>query len=313
MGAFVLGGAAKSGTSTLADQLGRHPDVHLCPRKEAHHHLFRDAPPTFTGPGDDTFARMVVSDPAEWERLLAAGADHAVVGEASVYYLYRPEVWPRLREALGPDGRVVLILRDPVARIASAWGHLTRDGRETLPVEDALAAEAERAAAGWEWCWRYRAVSRYDEQLPAVIEAFGAERVLVADFAELRADPDALTARIHRFLGVDPVPAAGPVPVVNPSGAVRSRSVHRFLTQPHPVKDLLRPFVPDRLVQGTYHRVLARNLTPLPPMPERLRGELADELRPVADRVQELTGLDTSAWCRSPRTERQPTMTMPLS
>lgn len=301
MGAFVLGGAAKSGTSTVADLLGQHPNVHVVPRKEAHHHLFRSSPPQFCGPGDDTFARMVVSDPLEWERLLADGAGHHAVGEASVYYLFRPESWDRLATALGPGGRVVLILRDPVDRIASAWGHLVRDGREDLPIGEALDAEAERAAAGWEWCWSYRAVSHYDEQLPAVYDAFDADRVLVADFAELRRNPAALTARLHAFLGVASTPVAGPAPVVNPSGAVRSRALHDFLTQPHPVKDALRPLVPDRLVQGAYRRALARNLTPLPPMPDDLRRSLADELRPVADEVQQRTGLDTSAWCRPTR------------
>ena len=301
MGAFVLGGAAKAGTSTVADLLAQHPDVHVVPRKEAHHHLFREAPPAFRGPGDDTIGRMVVSDPDEWAGLLADGAGHAAVGEASVYYLYRPEVWPRLRAELGDDGRVVLILRDPVERIASAWGHLVRDGREHLDLREGLAAEEARAAAGWEWCWSYRAVSRYDQQLPAVLDAFGADRVFVADFAELRRSPDQLLGRLHRFLGVAPRLQGGPAPVVNPSGAVRSRSVHQFLTQPHPVKDALRPFVPDRFVQATYRRVLARNLAPLAPMPEDLRRELADEMRPVADEVQRLTGLDTSAWCRGAR------------
>lgn len=298
MASFVLGGAAKSGTSTLADLLGRHPDIHVCPRKEAHHHLFCGAAPAFRGPGDDTFARMVVSDPVEWRRLLAEGEGCTAVGEASVYYLYRPEVWPRLRAALGADGKVLLILRDPVERIASAWGHLVRDGREDLGIEEALAAEDERAEAGWEWCWRYRGVSRYDEQLPAVLDAFGPDRVLVADVARLRSDPQGLVADVHRFLGVAPQPAEHPARALNPSGAVRSRALHRFLTQPHPVKDALRPFVPDRIVQGTYRRALARNLTPLPPMPDRLRSELADEFRPVADDVARLTGLDTGAWCR---------------
>ena len=299
MGAFVLGGAAKSGTSTLAELLGRHPDVHVCPRKEAHHHLFCNAPPIFRGPGDDTFARMVVSDPFAWQQLMDEGGRCPVVGEASVYYLFRPEVWPRIRQALGPDGRVVLILRDPVARIESAWGHLTRDGREVLPIAEALEAEDARSAAGWEWCWSYRGVSRYDEQLPAVLDAFGADRVLVADFAELRQSPDQLTTRIHEFLGVAPLVPSGPVPVVNPSGAVRSRALHDFLTQPHPVKDVLRPFVPDRLVQRTYRRALARNLRPLAPMPESVRADLAEEFRPVAEGVAALTGLDTAAWCRA--------------
>ncbi len=294
---FVLGGAAKSGTSTLADLLDQHPEVHVCPRKEAHHHLFVGHPPTFTGPGDDTFARMVVSDPAEWGRLQAAAGSAAAAGEASVYYLYRPEAWPVLAEALGPQGKVVLILRDPVARIGSAWGHLVRDGRETLSLEAALAAEDERVAAGWEWCWHLRRVSRYHEQLPAVFASFDRERVLVVDFASLRDDPEELLARLHRFLEVEPRPPRAADKVVNPSGVARSRALHRFLTQPHPSKDLLRPLVPDRLVQATYRRALARNLKPLPAMDAELRAALAAELRPVAEGVRDLTGLDTSRWC----------------
>lgn len=295
MTSFVLGGAAKCGTSTLADLLDGHPDVHVVPRKEAHHHLFRDAPPSFCGPGDETFARMVVSDPAAWDRLLADGAGAAAVGEASVYYLYRAEVWPRLAEALGPDGRVVLVLRDPVERIRSAWGHLVRDGREHLDLAGALAAEDRRVADGWEWCWHLRRVSQYHEQLPAVLEAFGPDRVLVLDLAELRSDPAALAARAFSFLGVAPwtIP---PVPVLNPSGAVRSRWLHRALTEPHPAKDRLRPFVPDAALQAVYRRALARNLRALPAPEPTLLAELREELEPVAAGVQGLVGLDTTAW-----------------
>jgi len=301
---FVIGGAAKSGTSTLADLVGQHPQVYVCPRKEAHAHLFRDAPPTFCGPGDDAFARMVVTDQREWDRLLARAAGAAAVGEASVYYLYRPEVWPVLAAELGPDGKVILILREPVARAISAWGHLVRDGREQLDLGAALAAEDDRASAGWEWCWAYRGVSRYDQQLPAVLEAFGADRVLVADFDELRRSPEALLGRIHRFLGVDAVLPDDPAKVVNPSGVVRSRRVHRFLTEPHPVKDLLRPLVPDRLVQRTYHQVLARNLRPLPPVAASVRSTLERDLSMVAPAVATLTGLDTAGWREAGRDER---------
>lgn len=297
---FVIGGAAKSGTSALADLVGRHPDVHLCPRKEAHHHLFADRPPAFTGPGDDTFARMVVSDRAEWRALRAAGAGASAWGEASVYYLYRPESWASIARELGPDGRVVLVLREPVARTISAWGHLVRDGREPLALADALEQEDRRVAAGWEWCWAYRRVSRYDLQLPAVYEAFAPEQVLVVDHAELRRDPHATVGRIVAHLGVGPMPVGEPVRTVNPSGVVRSRRIHQLLTQPHPVKDVLRPVVPDRLVQATYRWALARNLDALPPVPDDLRRHLADELAPVAPAVRALTGLDTSSW-RTPQ------------
>lgn len=271
----------------------------MCPRKESHHYLFRDAPPRFTGPGDDMFARMVVDDPVEWKTLMSAAGSAPAVGESAVYYLYRPEVWPVLAHELGPSGRVVLILRDPVARVVSAWGHMVRDGRESLSLADALDAEDDRVRAGWEWSWHLTRVSRYSQQLPAVYAAFSPDRVFVADFAELRRSPAALLSRLHRFLEVDPVPLASEdAPVVNPSGQVRNRSLHRFLTEPHPVKDLLRPLVPDRLVQGTYRRALSRNLRPLPPVPDDVREYLASLLAVEAAQVHELTGLDTSTWTR---------------
>lgn len=296
---FVLAGAAKSGTSTLAGLLATHPDIHMCPRKESHHYLFQGAPPRFTGPGDEAFARMVVHADDEWRRLMAGGTGARAVGESAVYYLYRPEVWPVLARSLGPAGQVVLILRDPVARVASAWGHLVRDGRETLDLAGALAAEDDRARAGWEWCWQLRGVSRYHEQLPAVLAEFGRERVFVADFDELRRRPADLLDRLQRFLGVEPRPLVGEAaPVTNPSGRVRSRRLHRFLTEPHRVKDLLRPVTPDRLVQATYRRALAQNLRPLPAVPAALRSRLARELEPVAAGVADLTGLDTAAWPR---------------
>jgi hypothetical protein len=296
---FVIGGAAKSGTSALADLLGQHREIHVCPRKEAHHHLFAGRPPTFTGPGDDTFASMVVSERAEWDRLVSAADQQGATafGDASVYYLYRPEVWPVLAAELGPDGRVVLILRDPVERIESAWGHLVRDGREELDLAGALDAEDERVDAGWEWCWHLRRVSRYHEQLPALLAAFGRDRVFVADHAELRRDPVGLAAAVYQFLGIDPT-TTGSARTVNPSGQVRSRKLHTFLTKPHPSKDLLRPLVPDQLVQAAYRRLMARNLDALPPMPDALRRVLAAECTPIADGVADLVGLDTSTWCR---------------
>jgi hypothetical protein len=297
---FVIGGAAKSGTSALADLVGQHPDLHVCPRKEAHHHLFRGRPPAFTGPGDDTFARLVVHDPAEWQGLIddARRQGSQAFGDASVYYLYRPEVWAQIADELGPDARVVLILRDPVARIESAWGHLVRDGRETLDLEAALAAEDERVARGWEWCWHLRRVSRYDEQLPAVLDAFGRDRVHVADHQQLRTDPTGLARDLHRFLGVTPTSGVA-ARQVNPSGAVRNRRLHRFLTRPHRVKDALRPLVPDALVQATYRTLMARNLDALAPPSPELRASLARELVPVAEAVHDLVGLDTSRWCRA--------------
>ncbi len=269
----------------------------MCPRKEAHHYLFRGDPPRFRGPGDHVFGEMVVSDPGEWAALMAAAGDAGARGEASVYYLHRPEVWPRLVAAAGPGLRVVVILRDPVARATSAWGHLVRDGREHLDLADALDAEPDRVARGWEWCWELVGVGRYAEGLEALFDHVARERVLVLGHDELAAEPQVVARRAFAFLGVDPGAPVLPR-TLNRSGAVRSRRVHRLLTRPHPAKDLLRPLVPDRVVQSTFRAVHDRNLATLPDLLPDVRGRLVAALADQPARVTALTGLDTSTWCR---------------
>lgn len=294
---FVLAGAAKSGTTTLVDLLAQHPDVHVCPRKEAHHYLFRSAPPAFRGPGDHVFGEMVVSDPDEWAALMAAAGGARARGEASVYYLHRPEVWPRLVAAAGEDLKVIVILRDPVARAVSAWGHLVRDGREHLDLAEALDAEADRRDRGWEWCWGLVGVGRYAEGLEALLDHVDRGRVLVLGHDELAAEPQIVARRAFAFLGVEP--GAPVVPrALNRSGVVRSRRVHDLLTRPHPAKDLLRPFVPDRVVQSTFRAVHDRNLATLPQVLPDAHARLVAALGDQPARVAALTGLDTSGWCR---------------
>ena len=46
--------------------------------------------------------------------------------------------------ALLPKARLIVLLRDPVERALSQYFHSRRLGFEPLPLEDALAAEAER-------------------------------------------------------------------------------------------------------------------------------------------------------------------------
>lgn len=295
---FVLAGAAKAGTTTLVDLLDQHPEVHVCPRKEAHHYLFRSDPPTFRGPGDHVLGEeMVVSDPAEWAGLMAAAGGARQRGEASVYYLHRPEVWPTLVEAVGPDLKVIVILRDPVERAISAWGHLVRDGREHLDLGDALDAERRRVEQGWEWCWELVGVGRYAVGLEALFDHVGRDRVLVLGHDELAAEPQVVARRAFAFLGVAP---GAPVVArtLNRSGAVRSRRVHQLLTRPHPAKDLLRPLVPDRVVQSTFRAVHDRNLAVLPDVLPDVRARLVAALSDQPSAVARLTGLDASSWCR---------------
>lgn len=238
-GTFLIG-AAKSGTTALAEALRAHPEICMASRKEPHHYLF-ESPPDFTGRGDDQgLARWAVPDAATFASLFDHYDGEPVVAEASVFYLYRPDAIERI-ERERPGARYIVMLREPAARARSAHRHLVRDGREPESFSRALDLEPERIDAGWEYGWHYVAVSRYAEQLDRLFELVDRERVHVEFYERFEQDPVRVQERIADFLGVSRRGVLERVPRVNISGVPRSRTLHRLLDQP-------RAYLPDRVV-----------------------------------------------------------------
>lgn len=125
---FLGIGAQKSGTTTLYQILGTHPDVFVPKRKELQY---------FT---------MHYQRSMEWYASCFQGAlPHHRVGEITPYYLYHTPTAERIAERL-PHVRLIVMLRDPVSRCISHYFHSVRLGVETLSIEDAFSAEPLRLA-----------------------------------------------------------------------------------------------------------------------------------------------------------------------
>ncbi|MEM9315745.1 MAG: sulfotransferase, partial [Pseudomonadota bacterium] len=173
----------------LCSILGRHPDVHLADPKEPHFLAYGGAAASFTGPGDaQTINARAVLDESEWLRLFAS--DRPVTGEGSVTTLYEYE---RAIPAIGrhcPEAKVIIVLREPVARAHSAHGYMRARGYETVDFRTALEAEAERRANGWQHIWHYAAESRFTDQVRAFTESFEPDQLHFLYYENLQADPE---------------------------------------------------------------------------------------------------------------------------
>jgi hypothetical protein len=292
---FVIAGAARSGTTALALALGRHPEVFVAGRKEASYFLFRTRDWGFSGPGDGYLLRGAVRSEAEYRAMFAETPRAArAVGEASVYYLAEPWVFAEIADTLDRP-RLLFVLRAPAERAFSAWAHMVRDGRETLPFDEALVAEPARVRAGWEWSWHYRGLSRYRDGIAAAIAAVGPERVLVLRHEDLLEAPRAALRRCFEFLGVDP--AAGParLPRVNGSGRSRHPWLTRVLLGAGGPGPGVRRLVPASLRRSAFLRLQRWNTDPMAPPPEIL-AQLAVELDAEVAAIAALTGLDLDRW-----------------
>lgn len=280
---FLVIGAARSSTTAVAWALGERADVFVTDPKETHFWAFTAAPRTFSGPGDDDmFNRHLVTDPDRYQALYAGSAHARARGDGSVSTLYHPAASvDAIRRYAAPDVRLVCLLREPAARALSAYLYLRSRGHEPLDTFAAgLAAEPDRIAAGFHHMWHYRAMSRYAEQLPAFVDAFG-DRLLVVVSEEVQADPVAFSATLLGFLGLDPDPPLDLSSDVNRGGEPRSVLVTRVLGAlrgQEQVRRAVRSVVPT----GVRESVRRANLTPAPDIDlSALRAEFATDVAVV--------------------------------
>lgn len=288
---FLIIGAAKAGTTTLYDILHQHRHVGLSSAKEPG--FFCD---------DQEYARGTA-----WYRdtYFSEAGDAAVLGEATPRYLYWGDtVMPRLQREYGDTlPRLIAIFRDPVALVQSFYWHSVREGRETLPLPDALAAEPARLASHGPrlrsqglMTFGYRRIAQYATQLQPYLAGVPRERCLFLLTDDLR-DFDTLLRTLETFLGIEHDARVKPV-VSNSAALPRSRRLNHWLRARSPLKDVLKHVVPFPVRHRLKVRAIDANLKPLrtPPMdPELalgLRRHYAGEMRAL----EQLIGRDLSAW-----------------
>lgn len=201
---FIIIGAQKCGTTSLYNYLIQHPQIAPAATKEVH---FFDL--NFEK-GRDWYLEQFPE--------LGANQDKTITGEASPYYIFHPLVPQRIYQML-PQVKLIVLLRNPVARAISHYYHEVRLGYETLSLEDAIAnepirlqGEAEKLLAGQiERSFNYQHYSYlsrglYFEQLKAWMRFFPKEQLLILKSEELDSQPSAILNQVFDFLDVSECP-----------------------------------------------------------------------------------------------------------
>jgi LPS sulfotransferase NodH len=303
---FFVIGAARSGTTALAEMLRQHPDVFLTQPKEPHFLAFAGREVAFTGPGDNTTTnRAAITDAGEYASLYRSAAGSSVRGDASVTSLYYAEQSLETIRRHFPDARVVAILREPAARAYSAYSYLRVRGfephREFL---DALTQEPERIKLGWQHLWHYTEMGRYARQLEPFLADLGSERIKILFYEDLCRDPLGTVRGVFDFLAVDPDVRVSSERV-NVSGRPRSAAVQatiHWATRRPRVRSSIKRMTPFRMRERIRRANLGRE-----DLPARARSMLEETF---ADEVDSLKGLlerhypgiieSAPAWIASP-------------
>ncbi|MBN2906945.1 MAG: sulfotransferase [Rhodobacteraceae bacterium] len=265
---FMIIGAAKAGTTTLYDDLSRHPGVFMPSAKEPD--ILHKAD------GDEAARRLYALH-------FAGAAPGQLRAEGSTGYTMvptRPCVAARARALCGPGLKIIYLMRDPVARIRSQLAHDYAVGRLARAEYDAAIRDDPR----------YRELSDYAMQARPWIEAFGLEQILFLSFEEFVADRDATLARVFEHLGLDPAGVRAGKGVSNPRGSQRQtrfawidRVVRSAQYQGH-----IRPLLPRAMVDLGKSALTRRRPAPEVVLTPQTEAALA---RAFAGQAQELAAL----------------------
>lgn len=277
---FIIGGAAKAGTTTLWELLRAHPQVYMPPVKEVNFFV-----------SDVWYAR----DQKGWDWYQSLFPPHPGVlayGEASVNYLVRPESAGLIAERL-PDVQLLFILRHPADRLYSHYWFAIQEGFDLPPFEDLYA----QRLAYWD---EIASGSRYELHLPRFLEHFPREQVHVFLFDDLKADPSTLAKRLYQAVGVE---ASFCPPNLseraNPTGRVRRTWLQKWVIAVE--KATFNLDLPDGLrrpLSTIRRRLRQSNLEPaaVPGFDPALRRTIQAEFGPTVDYVEQLLERRLDRW-----------------
>ncbi|MGH2964539.1 MAG: sulfotransferase [Solirubrobacterales bacterium] len=279
---LFLVGAAKAGTTSVYDELARHPAIYMSPMKEPHYF-------SRIRPSHERAAFFPhITDEDEYKALFDGVTEERLVGEASTSYLWDANAAERI-QGVAPDASILIMLRNPVERAYSQYWNDVREGIEARSFTDALAEERRSGPGVWGVTSLYLDCGRYANQVPRYLERFG-ERVLVSFFEDFVADQAGTVTEIHAFLEVDPAGGAAGTSRMNPTALPRNLLSGRMLGSGR-LRTLARATVP-RALRARARGALLKEVSP-PPMDPEARAMLVEVFRPEVDRVAELLGRQT--------------------
>lgn len=284
----VCVGAQKAATSTLHALLKNHPQVAVPKIKETGF-FFRDA---------------MYSKGFDWylNEFFQIG-DSSMLFEADPNYMCFPVCLDRLKQC-DRVTNIVVMLRDPVARMVSSFMMMQRYELERLSFEEAINAESKRIHQGLmeRETFNYIERSTYAPQIRNVLDRFAREQVLFIKFEDFVRDQEKEFMKVQAWLGLEVKQVTEQRE--NESFSVKSGVVNRLIRSPE--LKWLRSLAfkifgrgTSELVRDNLEKLNRNSGSQQPPnISPQMRSELNAMFYNDIKETERLTGLNLTDWCK---------------
>lgn len=188
---FFCLGAQKAGTTTLFEILKHHSDVYVPADKEMH--FFSN---------EDNYIKGI-----EWyeSKYYEESGNKKIRSDFTPNYLSYPGCAKRIYDLIGPDVKLLIVLRQPIARAYSHYLMYKAKGYENLSFFDALKEEEKRQNdAKTAEKYNYIGKGRYNEQIKEYLNYFDRKNIMFLVFEyDIVKNMDKTIRDIERFLNIN--------------------------------------------------------------------------------------------------------------
>ena len=300
---FFIPGAGKSGTTSLAFYLNKHPEIYIPKIKEPQFFAFwkydfkNNKPKPF----------KYVKELDEYISLFEDSHGNKILGEASTWYSIPYTVKraiANIKEIYGKQAanlKFIFIIRNPVERIFSAYLMYCEMGLENLPFEEAISEQIceRRIKEGYRLELNYINNMLISDVIKIYFKEFDRENIRIFLYEDLKERPLWLLKNIFRFLDVDETFIPPNLGIsYNPSGMPKStfyKWTYKLLVSYNPLKPVIKKIIPEQ----TYHKVgykIKRKLYTKPELSSDIRKRLLEIFRDDILKLQDLIQRDLSHW-----------------
>jgi len=222
---FLIIGAQKCGTTSLHDILNKHPQANMSKVKEIRFFL------------DPKYNKGLQYYSTYFEK---PNHNQIVTGESSPGYICNPEVPKRIKNDLGSDVKLVLILRDPIKRAFSHYWHSRRNLKQHLSeaqiVEKYLFEDYKSEERG------YFSRGIYIKYIYDYLEYFDRKNLHIIILEDLIKNQKDELRSLYRFLNINDSKGLQKLPKTSNASVIWNNPLYLlFFNKPH-----LQKYLPKR-------------------------------------------------------------------
>lgn len=203
---FIIIGANKAGTSSVAHYLNQNPTIKISDEKEPM--FFSSTPEMISAKREDANLEnsyfAITLD--EYSKMFENCTDEVkFFGEASTAYLANPYRSAALIKKLVPNVKIIVILREPVSRAISAYKMCCGFGIEDRSFNDIVKTSENQKTIlkTGQGVKEYFQNGLYSQLLDPYISYFDQSQLLFLNYTELEKKPKSFMEKISGFIGAE--------------------------------------------------------------------------------------------------------------